>query len=268
MVKLNDIPLIEAHPRNYNPINRAHSSIKYVVIHYTSNTNDTARNNVTYFHDAITQTSAHYFVSDNSIYQSVPLNHAAYAVGIGSMKNPYFKWPTMWKKITNSNSVSIEICGGKTGPEPADNVKKLAAELTSELLKKLGLSPSCVYRHYDVTGKPCPKWAVDDNLKWLEFMLWVSNYFYGKDVDNLTDSPENYNMFKTWFERYLKERSAMIATWEVAAMNYCDEKGIIKDGRPKSILTRGELAEVMMRVDKKYSEAITELNKRMDNGNG
>ena len=241
---------IEAHPNNFNLNTRALSTIKYIVIHYTSNIGDTARNNALYFHEAPIQSSAHFFVSEDSIYQSVPLHYAAYSVGLGAMKKPYFEWPTMWKKINNSNSVSIEICGAKNSREGTENTKRTAAKLTADLLDKLGLTPSCVFRHYDVTGKNCPAWAVEDPLKWLDFTLMVSNYFYGKGEDEmLLDTPENYNMFKTFMERYFTEKAKEDPKWDDDAMAYCEARGLIKDGRGSSFVTRSELATVLMRMN-------------------
>lgn len=247
---LNTATLVEAHKENFNPETRALTSIQFICIHYTSNTNDTARANALYFHDTVTKTSAHFFVSEDTVYQSVPLNHAAYAVGLGSMKQPYFKWPDMYGKIYNHNSVSIELCGSKYGPEASDKTKLTAARLTSELLSKLGLTPSRVYRHYDVTGKPCPKWAVDDPLKWLDFTLLVNNIFYGKGEDDIMlDTPENYAMFKVFMDRYLDEKAKEDPKWDDEAMAYCQSRGLINDGRGSSPVTRSELATVLFRMN-------------------
>ena len=245
------IQFLEANPANFNPSIRPISSIKYIVVHYTGNKGDTAENNARYFHEAKISSSAHYFVSDETIWQSVKLEHAAYAVGLGSRKEPYIKWPAMWKKITNSNSVSVEICGSKASYEGTDTTKRTAAKLVADLLHYLNLSPACVYRHYDVTGKVCPAWAVNDSLKWLEFNLWVSQYFYGEEEDVLLDTPENYNMFKTWMQRYEEEQAQLPADWEINAMAYAEANGLIKDGRPRSYITRGELAEVLRRMNAK-----------------
>ena len=46
--------------------------IKYIVIHFTSNNGDTALNNCNYFSGANRGASAHYFIGDDGIYQSVP----------------------------------------------------------------------------------------------------------------------------------------------------------------------------------------------------
>lgn len=57
------------------------SSVKYIVLHYTSNDGDCDENNATYFHDRIVKASAHYFVDSDSITQSVPDDYVAYSVG-------------------------------------------------------------------------------------------------------------------------------------------------------------------------------------------
>lgn len=240
---------LEAHQANFNPTVRKSSDIKYIVIHYTGNIGDTARNNAIYFRSNAVQSSAHYFVSETSIYQSVPDNHAAYAVGLGSRKEPYFKYPTMWKTVTNSNSISIEICGSRNSREGSNETKETAAKLAADLMEKYSISLDCVCRHYDVTGKSCPAWAVTDPLNWLDFRLMISNAFYGKEVDDMTDTTENYAVFKTWMERYEDEKAAIAPTWEKEAMDYCAARGLISDGRPRSTVTRGELATVLMRLN-------------------
>lgn len=247
---LDNVTTLLANPSNYNKNRRDLSSIKYIVLHYTGNINDTAKNNAEYYNREIVKTSAHYFVSGQTIYRSVPDDHSAYAVGLGARKEPYIKWPTMWKKITNSNSISIEICGSKTTNEGTDKTKRTACKLVAELLHKYGLSPAAVYRHYDVTGKWCPWWAVEDSMKWLEIKLMVSQYYNGEEGDVLLDTPENYSIFKKWMERYEAEKAAVTDTYTEAkqAMQYCSSRGIIKDGNPKSNVTREQLAIVLQRL--------------------
>lgn len=241
-----------ANQQNYNPNRRDLKNIKYIVIHYTGNVGDTAKNNADYFAREVVKSSAHYFVWEDTVYQSVPDNHAAYAVGLGDRKEPYIKWPSMWNKATNSNTISIEICGSKTSNEGSYKTKETAAKLTAELLHKYGLTPSCVIRHYDVTGKSCPMWAVQDPMKWLQFTLQVNQYYYGKEDDKLLDTPENYQVFKIFMDRYLAERAACAVTsstdWRYAPMQYCENAGIIRDGRPESWVTRAELAAVVQRI--------------------
>lgn len=246
---LNKAVFIEANKANFNQAPRHSSSIKYIVIHYTGNINDTARNNALYFREAAIQSSAHFFVSEKDVYQSVLENHSAYAVGLGNRKEPYFKYPLMYKRITNSNSISIEICGSKTSYEGTDTTKDTAAQLAADLIEKYGLDLSDMYRHYDVTGKKCPAWAVDDPLKWLDFRLMVSRHLYWKGGDEMLDTPENYSLFKQWMQRYQEEIAKEPVSWEADAMAYCEARGLIKDGRPKSNITRGELATVLKRLN-------------------
>ena len=242
--------LIESNPVNWSNATRPSSSIKYIVIHYTGNINDTARNNCLYYRDAKIQASAHYYVDGQNIYQSVRDNHAAFAVGLGARKEPYIKWPSMWKKITNSNSISVEICGSKNSMEGTPETKDTAAQLVADLLEKYNLTPECVYRHYDVTGKSCPAWAVESPAKWSSFLNLVQNYFNREEVaDKMVDSQENYEVFKKFMERYLEEKSKEDPSWDDEAMAYCKGRGLIKDGAGSRPVTRSELATVLWRMN-------------------
>ena len=60
---------------------RALSDIKYIVIHYTANDGDTAVGNGNYFKNNVVKASAHYFVDDTKIIQSVPDDYVAWSVG-------------------------------------------------------------------------------------------------------------------------------------------------------------------------------------------
>lgn len=246
MVILSKIPLIKANENNYNTNIRPLTDINYIVIHYTANINDTAYNNARYFSKTVTYSSAHYFVSNSSIYQSVPIQHAAYSVGLGSMSAPYIPNPTHYKKCTNSNSISIELCGGPKGREATQKTKKTAAELTRAIMEELHIPNQNIIRHYDVTGKKCPAWAVKDPMKWLEFQLMI----FGGGNDEMEYNEKNYQVFKQFFKRYIEELAAEPATWENSAMVWAKNEGIINDGKPKSYVTRGELATVLQRFEK------------------
>ena len=60
----------QCHPSNCYTYRNG--DIKYIVIHFTSNNGDTALNNCNYFSGANRGASAHYFIGDDGIYQSVP----------------------------------------------------------------------------------------------------------------------------------------------------------------------------------------------------
>ncbi len=147
-----------AHRSNYGNARNV-NTIKFLVIHYTANDGDTDEGNANYFANNVTKTSAHYFVDDDSITQTVPDNYIAYHCGTtGAYKHIACR---------NTNSIGIEICDDvKNGViYPSKETIANAVMLTKELMAKYGIPPERVIRHYDVTGKACPAYWVDD-AKW------------------------------------------------------------------------------------------------------
>ena len=122
--------------------------IKYIVIHFTSNNGDTALNNCNYFSGANRGASAHYFIGDDGIYQSVPDKWAAWAVGGTKIyKHPYCR---------NMNSISIEMCSriGADGKYYIrDGIVEQTIKLTRYLMNKYNVPVENVLRHYDVSNK-------------------------------------------------------------------------------------------------------------------
>ena len=73
MNNLSDLPYTfrQANKGNYSGSTRESNNIKYIVVHYTGNKNDTASGNGNYFANNVTGTSAHYFIDDKECIQSV-----------------------------------------------------------------------------------------------------------------------------------------------------------------------------------------------------
>lgn len=142
-----------ANRKNYGG-ERATNRIKYLVYHYTGNDGDSDENNGKYFHNNVVKASAHYFVDDDSVTQSVPDNYVAYSVG-GKCQSAHHP---LYKVCTNSNSISIEMCDtNKNGVvEITDATMANAIELGKALMKKYNIPLDNVIRHYDVNGKACP----------------------------------------------------------------------------------------------------------------
>lgn len=144
------------------------SNIKYIVIHYTANDGDTDENNGKYFANNVTKSSAHYFVDDDSITQSVPDNYVGYSVGGNRYANyKQTGGAKFYKACTNSNSISIELCDDvKNGVVyPSAKTIENALDLARLLMSKYKVTADRVIRHFDVNGKPCPVYWVDD-AKW------------------------------------------------------------------------------------------------------
>lgn len=163
-----EIKIKTANRSNYGG-KRNIADIKYIVIHYTANDGDTDEGNGNYFANNIVGASAHYFVDDDSITRSVPDDYIAWAVG-GS-KYKYTKGGTFYGKCTNANSISIELCDTKKNGvyDFTEATIKNAADLVKLLMEKYTVPVERVIRHYDVTGKVCPKPFVDDEKAWKEF---------------------------------------------------------------------------------------------------
>ena len=145
------------------------SNIKYIVIHYTSNDGDTAKNNADYFaNNKNLSASAHYFVDENTVWQSVKDTDTAWHCGAKSYKH---------LNCRNDNSIGIELCSRKDSKGNyyfKDATVKNAAELTKTLIAKYNIPTTNVIRHYDVTGKMCPAPMVNDISLWNNFKSMIS----------------------------------------------------------------------------------------------
>ncbi|WP_195989983.1 peptidoglycan recognition family protein [Clostridium sp. D53t1_180928_C8] len=161
---------------NYNYSSRKGNSVKYIILHYTGNKGDTAKNNVDYFYNGDRSASAHYFVDDTSIWQSVEDYNAAWAVGDG--KGAY--------GITNQNSISIEMCCNSNGII-SEKTESNTVELVKYLQKKYNISNNNVVRHYDASRKVCPNWSADNWSRWTSFKDKLNGSYQGKEE-------EDYNM--------------------------------------------------------------------------
>lgn len=130
----------------YNNSSRNGASVKYIVIHDTGVTGQTAKNNADYFAGGNKNASAHYFTDTTSIWQSVEDAKASWHCGDGGGKYG----------ITNSNSIGIEMCPTASGiPEATQNI---TIELIKSLQSKYGISNANVVRHYDASRKNCPQY--------------------------------------------------------------------------------------------------------------
>ena len=127
--------------------------IKDVVIHYVGNPNTTAQNNRNYFNKFDTGVSSHFVVGlKGEVIQCVPLYERSAA-----------------SNERNKDTISIEVChpdeSGKFNEETYESV----IELTAWILNEFSLDEKDIIRHYDITGKECPKYYVDNEDEWLNF---------------------------------------------------------------------------------------------------
>ena len=182
----------------YNHYDMDNRKIKYIVIHWVGAASS-AKNNADYFYSADRSASAHYFVDDKEIWQSVLDKNAAWAVGGGPLDqaSPYAKYGKKYfNKCTNSNSISIEMCCKKNSQGKlyiTDETIDLTAELVQMLQKKYSISDKNVIRHFDVNGKLCPGTHIEE-LKWEKLhSKLVGNYLKVRTKGELI-ARENYTL--------------------------------------------------------------------------
>lgn len=165
-------------PANYGGT-RGMVQVDWIVVHYTSNHGDTAKNNADYFarEKLSSPASAHFFVDETEIWSSVPVFRVAYHCGAKTYKHPHCR---------NTNSLGVEICMlDKQGRVRMDAIRN-AAGLVRELMTKYDIDADHVIRHWDVTGKDCPAPMVDDPELWEQFL------------DMLKEGDEEMTIYKTY----------------------------------------------------------------------
>lgn len=128
--------------------------IKNIVIHYTANPGTSAKQNRDYFeglkNSKKTRASSHFIVGiKGEIVQCVPTWEVAYA-----------------SNDRNSDTVSIETCHLKKDGAYTKETYESLVYLTAWLCEKFDLTEQDLIRHYDVTGKICPKYFVDNEDAW------------------------------------------------------------------------------------------------------
>lgn len=148
---------------------RALSSVEGTAIHYTGNKGDSARANALYFKNSNKRSAgAHFFIdSAGETYQSVDMSRVAWAVGgFFTQKKGAGRY---YKKLTNRNTVSIELCN-IADRYPTDKQIAATRELLAYIRKKCPNATKIV-RHWDINGKECPgRMDGKDNAEWLKFL--------------------------------------------------------------------------------------------------
>lgn len=166
---------IKAKSISFSPVKRDRKDIKYIVIHYTAGTKDTAENCGVYFANSNTRAAgAHFFVDRNGdVVKSIPMNLTAYSVGASARYSDYLKTggAKYWKKCTNKNSVSIELCA-IAEKWPSAKQREAMVKLI-KYIRKWCPNAKTVIRHFDVTGKYCPA-TMMDKTKWIKFKRQIN----------------------------------------------------------------------------------------------
>ena len=166
-------------PYNYTAMSNKQNL--YIVVHYVGAVS-TAKNNAVYYSREKLQASAHYFVDETSIWQSVKDKDRAWHCGGGLQGS---NGHTFYQKCTNYNSIGIEMCVKKTSDGRwyfEEETIKNTVDLVKHLMAKHNIPIERVIRHYDVTGKNCPAPYVNES-EWAKFKEKVMS----KNIEEYTD---------------------------------------------------------------------------------
>ncbi len=133
------------------------ADIRGIVIHYVGNPGTTAINNRNYFAREDTEVCSHFVVGlKGEVVQCLPL----------------------WERSAASNqrnrdTISIEVCHPDDSGKFREDTYASLVQLTAWLCHNAGLTPEAVIRHYDVTGKECPRYYVRHPDAWKTFLADV-----------------------------------------------------------------------------------------------
>ena len=134
-----------------------------IVIHYTANPGSSAKANRDYFNNLkdshTTKASSHFIIGlEGEVIQCIPTKEISYA-----------------SNDRNSDTISIECCHPDDSGKYNDATYQSVVQLTGWLCVRFGLTSEDVIRHYDVTGKLCPKYFVENEDAWNLFKVDVEN---------------------------------------------------------------------------------------------
>lgn len=136
------------------------ATVNAIVIHYIGNAGTTAQQNRDYFESLknqsgsnTTSVSSNFIVGlDGEIIQCIPVEEKSFA-----------------SNHRNSDTIAIEACHPGVDGEFTEDTYESMVRLTAWLCNELKLSAKDVIRHYDVTGKSCPKNFTEDEAAWKKF---------------------------------------------------------------------------------------------------
>ena len=140
---------VDGHSRNGKTL----TDINNIVIHYVGNPGTSAQANHDYFASSSSRVSSHFLVGlEGEVIQCIPLDEWSAA---SNDRNP--------------DTISIEVCHPDASGKFSDATYQSLVKLTAWLCDQLGLDQDDLIRHYDVTGKECPKYFVDHPDSWEAF---------------------------------------------------------------------------------------------------
>jgi len=149
-----------------------------IVMHYVGNPGTSAKQNRDYFESLGKNgpdASCHYIVGrGGEVLQLVPDDEVSYTSGGASYK------PVVIEKLRGNvhlTTIGVEVCHEDETGRYSLATYRAQALLAAMLLNRYGLKAERdLYRHFDITGKVCPRWFVDNPSDWEKFKTLVAIY--------------------------------------------------------------------------------------------
>ncbi len=145
--------------------------VRGIVIHYTANPGTTAQQNRDYFEGLSlskeTYASSHFVIGlEGELIQCIPCSEIAYA-----------------SNDRNADTIAIECCIPDETGKFTEAAYDTLVHLTAWLMGRYDLEIEDVIRHYDITGKDCPKYYVENPSAWSTLKTDICNYIesYGTE---------------------------------------------------------------------------------------
>ena len=149
----------------YSRSGEKQNKIENIVVHWVGNAESSAIANRNYFENLRnthkTYASSHYVIGLNGeIIRCIPEDEVAFHSGSYSM---------------NRKSIGIEDCHPDWEGKFNENTYNSLVELCADICNRYGLTVDNIIRHYDVTGKECPRYYVRNEKEWIKLKNDVAN---------------------------------------------------------------------------------------------
>ncbi|WP_082672900.1 peptidoglycan recognition protein family protein [Paenibacillus senegalimassiliensis] len=179
-----------------------------ITIHNTGNPSSTAANERAWLTNPSNNRTAsyHIVVDDKEAIECLPLNESAWHAGDGSRA-----------KSGNRTSIGVEICE-RNYSQSLDNAVKLVAAM----LKERGWGIDRLRRHWDWSGKVCPRLMYDSGkwTGWIEFKNRVAAELDGEgDEDKLILSNYQWGVVEDNVKKLLDRKVITDQNWLQKAEN-------------------------------------------------
>jgi N-acetylmuramoyl-L-alanine amidase len=230
---------------------------KGVVVHYVGNPGSSALANRNYFEDGSEGNcvSAHYIIGlSGEILRCIPENECAAHVG-----KSYAPAYDEMAKTNNSRLLGIECCHPDSNGKFNNDTMNSLIELLVDICKRYNFNiDTDVYRHYDVCGKMCPLYYVNNPAEWKKLKDNLSEELKKSasaappgapntdQKNNIATPPVESDNPKTSTPQIVEQPSG----WAVEAWDWAKQNGITDGTRPTANTTREECVSFVYRLAK------------------